>query len=116
IADFSPLIEPEDFPDSSKRTAIFSHLEYDRRDLFSRAAQHFRDGGLWRNILKQYTDEKQANELAVETALNALYRQPIGALRLMVQTLRFYFDTISMRDWLLADQGVQGTMPSEARD
>jgi hypothetical protein len=116
IADFSPLIEPEDFPDPSRRTAIFSHLEYDRHDLFSRPAQHFREGGLWPNILKQYPDEKQANRLAIETVVHALYHQPMGALGLMVQTLRLYFDTNSIREWLLSDQGVQGSMSSQEKD
>ena len=108
VAAFAPLIEPEDFPDSSKRMTIFGTLRYDRHDLFSRPAQHFVEGGLWPNIRQQFPDEKEANDLAVATAIHAVLRQPLGAVRLAWRTLLLYFDSHVLLGALLVDQGAEG--------
>jgi len=108
VSAFAPLIEPEDFPDSSKRMIIFSTLRYDRHDLSSRPAQHFVEGGLWPNIQQQYPDEKAANDLAVATALHAVLRQPLGVVRLAWRTLLLYFDSDILLGALLVDQGAEG--------
>src|SRR5438876_5222339 len=118
VAAFAPLIEPEDFPDSSKRAAIFNGLRYDRHDLFSRPAQHFLEGGLWANIVNQLSDEKRANDVAVATASHAVLRQPFGAVSLAWRTLLFYFDRDVLLGSLLVDQGAGGGahMSADMRD
>ena len=115
VAAFSPLIEPEDFPVTYKRAAIFGNLRYDPHDISTRPAQHFLDGGLWPNIRKEFPDEKQANDLAAATAFHALVRQPAGIARLSLQTFLLYFDSTSLQGWVLADESADDSMSPDIR-
>jgi hypothetical protein len=112
VSDFAPLIEPEDFPVASKRDAIFSSLQYDRHDPLTRPKQHFVAGGLWPNILKQFPNEKQANDSATATAIHALLRQPFAAFRLECRTFIQYFDVRRLQEWLVVDEGGNGSVMS----
>lgn len=114
VADFAPLIDPEDFPVPAKRDAIFSKLQFDRRDPATRPAQHFLPGGLWLNILNEVQDAKQANDLARETAMHAVLRQPFSELRLATRMFFTYFDPAALRSWLVIDEGGEGDL--EMRD
>jgi hypothetical protein len=108
LSDFSPLIEPEDFPITDKRDAIFSSLLYDRHDPATRAEQHFLPGGLWFNIAREFPDKRQANDLARKTAMHALLRQPGGALRLSTRMFLDYFNAAALHEWLVVDEGGEG--------
>jgi hypothetical protein len=112
VADFAPLIEPEDFPVAAKRQAIFGNLIYDRHDPLTRPIQHFVPGGLWPTISKEFPDDQQANDLAVATAVHALLRQPFGAVRLQIATFLQYFDKRSLHEWLVVDEGGNGSVMS----
>jgi hypothetical protein len=116
VAALSPLIEREDFPDSSKRDAIFKRLAYDPHLIVNRPAQHFSDGGLWSNIMKETSDEKRANELAIGTAVHAAFRQPVGVLRLAMKTFLSYFDSTQLQGWLLSDQGAENMVDPTIND
>jgi hypothetical protein len=116
VATFSPLIEPEDFPEPSRREAVFRNSPYDRHDLLSRAAQHFVEGGLWPNILKEFPDAKQANEVAEATAIHAVLRQPAATARLATQTFLEYFDTGVLERELFSDEGAENRMDANIRD
>lgn len=109
VAALSPLIEPEDFPDPSHRDAVFNGLQYDPHDLMNRPAQHFSPGGIWPNILKEIPDEKRANEMAINAAIHAALRQPIGVMRLAVKTYLMYFDSARLRHFLLSDEGADNS-------
>ncbi len=116
VATFSPLIEPEDFPEPTRREAIFRNSPYDRHDLLSRAAQHFVEGGLWPNILKEFPDEKRANELAEATAIHAVLRQPAATARLASQTFLEYFDRGVLQRELVSDEGAENLMNADVKD
>jgi hypothetical protein len=105
VTDFAPLIDPEDFPLPAKRDAIFSKLQFDRRDPSTRPAQHFLPGGLWPNIANEFQDPKQANDLARQTAIHAVLRQPFSELRLSTRMFVEYFDPADLRWWLVKDEG-----------
>jgi len=105
VTDFAPLIGPEDFPLPAKRDAIFSKLQFDLRDPAMRPAQHFQHGGLWLNISNEVQDAKQANDLARETAIHAVLRQPFSELRLATSMFFTYFDPAVLRSGLVIDEG-----------
>jgi len=116
IADFAPLIEPEDFPVSSARTAIFDNLRFDRHDPAQRSFHHFADGGLWANVEKEFPDPKQANDLAASTAIHALLRQPFRAAELAAGSLAQYFHPAVLGRWLLDDEGAYNDMSEDTRE
>ena len=105
VAAFSPLIEPEDFPIVSSRGPIFQNLQFDRHDLAQRPAQHFVEGGLWRNIQLAVPNEKQANDAATAAAIHAALRQPVRAGLLALETLGQYFNAAELRNRILTDEG-----------
>jgi hypothetical protein len=109
VAAFSPLIEPDDFPDPSHRDAVFKQLKYDPHNIVDRPAQHFLPGGIWPNISKEIPDEKLANEMAIGTTIHAALRQPVGVMRLAVKTYTMYFDLRLLRHHLLFDEGADNT-------
>jgi hypothetical protein len=115
LSAFSPLIQPEDFPITSKRAAIFGNLQYDLQDVFARPAQHSLEGGLWPNIQKEFPNEKQANKLAAATAIHAVFRQPAATARLLFQTFLLYFNIDWIQRWVRADEGAEGTMQADTR-
>jgi hypothetical protein len=115
LSDFAPLIEPEDFPDASRRGSIFAAVRYDWRNLSTRPAQHFLDGGLWHNILKEFPDERTANALAIETATTAALRNPRGVFALAGRTFRQYWNWALLRERLLSDEGIYNKFDERTR-
>jgi hypothetical protein len=108
VSDFAPLIEPEDLPVPAKRDSVFNRLKYDRHDPATRAQQHFGPGGLWDNIATEFPNEKTANDIARYTAMHAVLRQPLKALRLGLETFIQYFDIPRLRVALTIDEGGEG--------
>ena len=112
LSDFAPLIEPQDFPIASQRNAVFKKVSIDLHDPDKRGAQHFMQGGLMAAIYSQFPNGKQANDVASATAVHALLRQPLSALKLAALTFASYFDSVKLRALLLDDEG-QGRQLSE---
>jgi hypothetical protein len=116
LSAFSPLVEPQDFPAVPQRDAIFKEQKFDRHDVNNRLAEHFAVGGFWPSIQKTFPDSKQANDIAEETAVNAIERQPAPAARLVLRTFIMYFDRARMHEWLLIDEGYGGVMGEGMKD
>jgi hypothetical protein len=115
ISDFAPLVEPEDFPIAAMRDRVFGNLQIDRHDMSMRPAQHFSPGGLVRNFMTAFPNERQANDLETTTALHALFRQPLGALRLAFRTFILYFHPSLLKETLAIDEGAGQKMSDTMR-
>jgi hypothetical protein len=114
IADLAPIITLQDFPAGSRVDAVMKRVTIDRKD---RLSQHFQDGELWHAIQAEYPNPKQANDLAVSTALHALLRDPIGAMGLALETFGSYFDAKRLRVELQADEGIlNGELSPKLKD
>jgi hypothetical protein len=99
---WAPVVEPVDFPYPELRTAVFGDLLYDRKDRFTRTMQLFAEGGLVERI-SGAVSESRSNAAALQTAMNALKRDPLGVARLSLQTLGDYFNPRVLRESILND-------------
>jgi hypothetical protein len=116
IADFAPLVEREDFPRDAPVNSILSNLTIDRHDFGMRPAQHFSPGGLVWSIGRTVTDPRKQNDVAAATAIHAVFRQPLGALKLAWKTFMLYFDPVTLRDTLKIDEGVGQEFTANGKD
>lgn len=102
LATWAPIVAPEDFPLPEARSVIFDNPRFDLKDRHLRTEQLFEHDGLcWRIrfALEAYEAEDDdmekngvANEMARSTAMNVLRRDPMGVVRLSLQSLADYFD------------------------
>jgi hypothetical protein len=111
LAAMAPVVQPRDFPIPELRGPIFDHLKFNLRDPRLRIAQCFGDGGL-DDLLTQKVNAKfgddprtSPNKLARKTALRALKRNPLGALRLTMNTWLDYFDSRYLADTVYREEG-----------
>ena len=112
---WAPIIEPEDAPDARLAEIIRHGDEYRIKDLKARSSQHFQPGYLIDRWTKIETNSIRANEVAKETALNALRRDPLGVMGLAWQTFIAYWNVKELKDNARIDLGhVDLTPPSAA--
>lgn len=90
LAIWSPVVEPNDFPDPQIRVKLFEGLPFDTKDRSLRNHQLFEYGGLVDRI-RNALPGPEGNLAAQATALNALKRDPLGIVVLWLQTLGDYF-------------------------
>lgn len=90
LAVWSPVVEPDDFPDAYLRAKLFEGLPFDTKDRALRNHQLFEYGGLVDRI-RNALPGPEGNLAAQATAVNALKRDPLGIVVLWLQTMGDYF-------------------------
>lgn len=116
LSDFAPIVTPDDYPIAKDRAWVFSHVGIPLGDRRGREQQHWLPNGLC-EVIKRVPGqgEYRGNRMARLTALNAIRRDPAGAIRLAVASASDYFDSGYLKEAIAFDQGVNLRLsPAEA--
>jgi hypothetical protein len=111
LADITPIVRPSDYPIASRRDTLFASVKYPLADPRERAQQRWAPGGLC-DVLVQDAggNEDLANTRARQTALHAMWRDPLGVAALAATTYGEYFHYTLLRSELLIEQGRNSTL------
>lgn len=109
---WTPVVEPVDFPYPEMRDEIFNNLAFDLKNRATRNDHLFYEGGLAEKISTALPDPI-GNKAALETALNALKRNPIGILDLSFRTFLDFFNLAILREKITNDLGMDTTIPPD---
>jgi hypothetical protein len=105
LAAWAPVVQPEDFPHEELRSKIFHQLPYDLKDRNKRANQLWEYGALIDRI-RTHLPGPEGNRSAQATALNAFKRDPLGVVRLWVQSFGDYFRAELLKEKIREDLAV----------
>lgn len=107
-----PIIEPADFPVAELREKVFGSLLYDLKNSDNSRANLFSKGGLRGQIDAVMPNPHASDEIARQTAINAIKRNPIAAFRLAFANLTGYFDREAVRIMIKSELGEDRPMES----
>ena len=105
LAFWAPLLVPTDASDERLARIIEHGDEFDIKELTARNDQRFAEGHLVPRWQEEEPDVERANQIAKETALRVLRRDPLGVLRLAVQTFAQYWSVKDLRHYATIDLG-----------
>jgi hypothetical protein len=105
ISFLSPIIKPADFSYPQLRNNVFDQLSYNLEDRFNRGNQRWRPDGLVQRIRNLFPDDVQVNDVAQETAMNALRRDPSGLILLAIANFRDYWNSEIVSWCMKSDRG-----------
>lgn len=112
ISDFAPLLKPIDYPIASQRSDIFRPSRVPLGPPENRDAQRWYPDGICDRIIRECNgDERAADNLARHTAMHALERNPLGAIRLGWRTTLLYFHRSYFLESLRYDEGYYRSLP-----
>lgn len=112
VSDFAPLIKPVDYPIARERSELFRPSRVPLAQLENRDAQRWYPDGICDRIIKEcHGDEDAADALARKTAIHALKRDPLAAIKLGVQTAALYFYRPYFVSTLITDEGYDAVLP-----
>ena len=111
LADWAPVVTPEDFPYPNYRGVVFGDLQFDITDRDTRGQQRWVEGGLISNIKKVFPDLNEAENAAKKTAINALKRAPFDVVVLTVQSYVDYWDREKLERSMVTDRGSGWRLP-----
>ena len=117
VSDFAPILQPVDYPIANQRSDIFRPSRVPLARPENRDAQRWYPDGICDRILREcHGDEQAADNLARHTALRALKRNPLAAVRLGLETTGLYFYRPYFLETLRVDEGYDRTLdpPVEA--
>jgi hypothetical protein len=110
---WAPVLEPADAADERLGRIIAKGDQYGIKDLFGRNAQRYSPGHLIDLWEKTETDPKRANDIARQTALNALRHHPVQVMGLAVRTFLQYFDLRILHENAGLDLGYVDIPPAD---
>ena len=106
VSDFAPLLKPVDYPIANQRSDIFRPSRVPLAPPENRDAQRWYPDGICDRIIREcHGDEQVADNLARHTALRALKRDPLAAVRLALETTSLYFYRRYFLETLRVDEG-----------
>ena len=105
LAFWAPLLVPADSSDERLARIIEQGDEFDIKELTARNDQRFKEGHLVPRWQEEEPDVERANQIAKETALRALRRDPLGVLRLATRTFAQYWNLKELRHYANIDLG-----------
>jgi hypothetical protein len=106
LASWAPLLTRADFPDPTLFDRIKPTLNADLADRFTRPSQRFSPEGLiGRLIQSQQNNERVANVLAKQIAMNIGHRDPLGVLALGWRTYLDFWNPSVMEAVIHVDEG-----------
>jgi hypothetical protein len=105
LAFWAPILVPTDAPDGRLAQIIAEGEEFDIKELTERNNQRFKSGYLVDRWQEEEPDVSRANQIAKETALRALRRNPLGVFRLAAQTFAQYWDFKGIQHYATVDLG-----------
>ena len=105
LAFWAPILEPTDASDERLGQIIAEGEEFSIKELTERNNQRFKSGYLVDRWQEEEPDVSSANQIAKETALRALRRDPLGVLRLAGRTFAQYWDFQGIQHYATIDLG-----------
>ena len=105
LAAWAPVIVPEDAPDPRLAEIIRHGDEYRIKDLTMRNSQRYQRGFLFDRWGEVEKDAGRFHQVAKQTALNALRRNPLQVFGLGWRTFSAYWNLKDLRDYARHDLG-----------
>lgn len=105
LAFWAPILTPSDATDERLAKIIEQGDEFQIKELTARNDQRFEPGYLVPRWQEVEPEVSVANQIAKETALRALKRDPLGVLRLAGQTFAQYWNLNELRNYSKIDLG-----------
>jgi hypothetical protein len=105
LAFWAPILTPADASDQRLARIIEQGDEFDIKELTARNSQRYAPGHLVDRWAKAEPDVPRANQIAKETALHALRRNPLQVLHLAARTFAQYWNLKDLRDYASSDLG-----------
>lgn len=105
LAFWAPMLVPADATDPRLAKIIEEGNEFGIKDVTLRNCQRFESGHLVTRWQKLEPDVARANQIAKETAMRALRRDPLRVIRLTVQTFAQYWNLRDLRYYATQDLG-----------
>ncbi|MBU0673214.1 MAG: hypothetical protein KJ950_01065 [Proteobacteria bacterium] len=112
IASWAPVLKKQDFPIQEEADAIFDNLPFDLKDYRFRESQRWLPDCLVGRIKARFKEPGRANQLSLETARNALKRDPLGVINLAWLTYRDFWISAQLDEALHWDRG-ERPLPKE---
>ena len=106
LSTWAPALQPEDGADEKMRGLIERGNEFGMRNPGLRQAQRFRRSGMVSRLLELEQNDDRADEIARQTALHALKRNPFAIARIASGTYLKFWD--GRRTKRLANNDVSG--------
>lgn len=108
LSDFAPLVTPDDYPVPQDRAWVFSHTTVPLKDRRAREPQRWMAGGIC-TVIEHVPGQSEfhGNRLARLTALHAIRRNPLGAVRLILGSVADYFDKPYLMGTILTDEAIR---------
>ena len=114
LAFWAPILVPADASDERLAQIIKEGDKFDIKELTARNDQRFAEGYLVPRWQEEEPDVEDANQIAKETALHALRRDPLGVLNLAVRTFAQYWNVKDIQHYASIDLG-HNDIPDEQR-
>jgi hypothetical protein len=105
LAFLSPVLEPEDSPDSGLADIIRHGDEMGLKDINLRNAQRFSPNYLIDRFSKLVPERSSEEKIARETAMNALRRNPFGVIKMAWRVYSDYWSKSALKDAARSDFG-----------
>jgi hypothetical protein len=97
-------MEKEDFADPWIEGYTRQYFYFDLKDRFQRMNQRWSSCGLISYIHQMYDSKIKTNKIARDTAMNILYRDPFGVIKLAWQSYMDYWDPGLLKKTLQGDR------------
>ena len=104
LASWAPLLEKEDFADPKIAGYTQQYFYFHLEDRFQRMNHRWSYYGLIGYIHRMYDSSIKTNKIAHDTAMNILYRDPFGVMKLAWQSYLDYWDTGLLKETLQGDR------------
>ena len=115
LAFWAPALEPVDAPDPRLADLIERGYEFQIKDLASRNAQRFEIDFLIDRLAKIEPDTAKADNLAKQTALHALRRDPLKIVKMGLQTYAGFWKPAALKAYAELDFSLRNLPDDEKR-
>jgi hypothetical protein len=105
LAAWAPILEPADASDPRLAQIIEQGNDFDIKQLTKRDRQRWAPGYLTDRFERVESNPARADQIAKETALRALRRNPLQVIRLAAQTFAQYWNIEDLRSYARIDLG-----------
>jgi hypothetical protein len=113
FAAWAPILEPSDASDPRLARIIEQGNDFGIKQLAKRNHQRWAPGYLTDRLNRVESDPTRADQIAKETALHALRRNPLQVIRLAAQTYAQYWNIKKLRSYARIDLGHVNLKPED---
>lgn len=107
ISSWAPLLTKEDFSDPGIEGYLQQYVSFSLKDRFQRMNHRWSYYGLIGYIHRMYDSKVKTNMVAYDTAMNILYRDPLGIMKLAWRSYMDYWNIKLLKRNLLGDRSIR---------